>query len=115
MLPTDMFLFETTNCYLAGMLSAYDLLQGHAKDLVNDQSLIDGLLKQSRNVADARNFAFNTPSGVPYNNLNITSKGNDCATTNGLAVTGTLVLEWTRLSGLTGDKEYAKRSQKAQS
>lgn len=108
-------LFETTIRYLGGMLSGYDLLQGPAKDLVSDQSLVDGLLTQSRNLADVLKFAFNTPSGVPYNNLNITSNGNDGATTNGLAVTGTLVLEWTRLSDLTDDKEYAKLSQKAES
>lgn len=108
-------LFETTIRYLAGMLSGYDLLQGPAKNLVDNQDLIDGLLDQSRNLADVLKFAFDTPSGVPYNNINITSHGNDGATTNGLAVTGTLVLEWTRLSDLTGDEEYAKLSQKAES
>ncbi|KAJ5551744.1 Glycoside hydrolase family 47 [Penicillium sp. DV-2018c] len=108
-------LFETTIRYLAGMLSGYDLLKGPAADLAPKASQVDALLSQSKNLADILKFAFDTPSGVPYNNINITSKGNDGAKTNGLAVTGTLVLEWTRLSDLTGDDQYAKMSQKAQS
>ncbi|KAL5334898.1 mannosyl-oligosaccharide alpha-1,2-mannosidase 1B [Aspergillus crustosus] len=106
-------LFETTIRYLAGMLSGYDLLKGPGAGLA-DEAKVDVLLEQSKNLADVLKFAFDTPSGVPYNNINITSHGNDGATTNGLAVTGTLVLEWTRLSDLTGDKEYARLSQKAQ-
>ncbi|KAL3472021.1 mannosyl-oligosaccharide alpha-1,2-mannosidase 1B [Aspergillus californicus] len=106
-------LFETTIRYLAGMLSGYDLLKGPAAGLVDDRK-IDVLLKQSISLANVLKFAFDTPSGVPYNNLNITSHGNDGSETNGLAVTGTLVLEWTRLSDLTRDDEYARLSQKAQ-
>ena len=108
-------LFETTIRYLAGMLSGYDLLTGPASDLVKDQDLVKGLLTQSKNLADVLKFAFKTPSGVPHNDLNITSRGNDGSRTNGLATTGTLALEWTRLSDLTGDEQYANLSQKAQS
>ncbi|KAL4970509.1 glycoside hydrolase family 47 protein [Aspergillus stella-maris] len=106
-------LFETTIRYLAGMLSGYDLLKGPAAGLM-DESKVGVLLEQSQNLADILKFAFDTPSGVPYNNIDITTHGNDNATTNGLAVTGTLVLEWTRLSDLTGNPEYATLSQKAQ-
>lgn len=108
-------LFETTIRYLAGMLSGYDLLNGPAKDLVHDRSKVEALLKQSKNLADVLKFAFDTPSGVPHNDINITSKGNDGATTTGLAVAGSLILEWTRLSDLTGDQEYARLAQKAES
>lgn len=108
-------LFETTIRYLGGMLSGYDLLTGPSSSLNVDSDRVDTLLTQAKNLGDVLKFAFNTPSGVPYNGLNITSKGNDGATTNGLAVTGTLALEWTRLSDLTGDEEYAKLSQKAES
>ncbi|KAJ5167225.1 Mannosyl-oligosaccharide alpha-1-2-mannosidase [Penicillium canariense] len=112
---SEVSLFETTIRYLAGMLSGYDLLKGPAANLAQDSDLVDNLLIQSKNLGDVLKFAFDTGSGVPYNNLNITSQGNDGATTNGLAVTGTLVLEWTRLSDLTGDSEYAELSQKAES
>jgi Glycosyl hydrolase family 47. len=109
----EVSLFETTIRYLAGMLSGYDLLKDPAtKNLAPKSTQVDALLTQSKKLGDVLKFAFDTPSGVPYNNLNITSKGNDGSSTNGLAVTGTLVLEWTRLSDLTGDDEYAKISQK---
>lgn len=97
------------------MISGYDLLKGPASGLIEDKSKVETLLTQSKNLADILKFAFNTTSGVPYNNVNIESHDNDHAKTNGLAVTGTLVLEWTRLSDLTGNPEYAKLSQKAQS
>ncbi|KAL4806532.1 mannosyl-oligosaccharide alpha-1,2-mannosidase 1B [Aspergillus unguis] len=105
--------FETTIRYLAGMLSGYDLLKGPAAGLVDD-SKIDVLLEQSQKLADVMKFAFDTPSGVPHNMINVETGENDGATANGLAVTGTLVLEWTRLSDLTGNDEYARLSQKAQ-
>lgn len=112
---SEVSLFETTIRYLGGMLSGYDLLQGPAANLAPKETQVDALLAQSKKLGDVLKFAFDTPSGVPYNNLDISSKGNDGSGTNGLAVTGTLVLEWTRLSDLTGDDEYARLSQKAQS
>lgn len=109
-------LFETTIRYLGGMLSGYDLLShGPARHLVHDHSKLDKVLEQSKNLADILKFAFDTRSGVPHNNINITSGGNNGATTNGLAVTGTLILEWTRLSDLTGDPEYAQLAKTAES
>jgi mannosyl-oligosaccharide alpha-1,2-mannosidase len=60
-------------------------------------------------------FAFDTPSGVPANNLNLEAQTTDGGDTNGIATIGTLVLEWTRLSDLTGNDEYAKLSQKGES
>ncbi|KAL2838035.1 glycoside hydrolase [Aspergillus pseudoustus] len=110
---SDVSLFETTIRYLAGMLSGYDLLKGPASGLV-DESRVGVLLEQSKNLADILKFAFDTPSGVPHNVIDLTTHGNDGNEVNGLAVTGTLVLEWTRLSDLTGDDEYARLSQRAQ-
>ncbi|KAL4863688.1 hypothetical protein BDV12DRAFT_25423 [Aspergillus spectabilis] len=110
---SEVSLFETTIRYLAGMLSGYDLLTGPASGLV-DESRVGVLLEQSRNLADVLKFAFDTPSGVPHNMIDITTHENDGNEVNGLAVTGTLVLEWTRLSDLTGDEEYARLSQRAQ-
>ena len=39
----------------------------------------------------------------------------DNSTTNGLATVGSLVLEWTRLSDLTGNDTYAQLTAKAES
>lgn len=60
-------------------------------------------------------YAFDTPSGIPHNGLYIENKTTDNSPDNGLATTGTLVLEWTHLSDLTGDTTYADLSQKAES
>lgn len=76
---------------------------------------MDALLEQSKVLADALKYAFDTPSGVPANNLWFTNNSDDGTPTNGLATVGTLVLEWTRLSDLLGDDEYAQLSQKAES
>ncbi|OMP86962.1 Mannosyl-oligosaccharide alpha-1,2-mannosidase 1B [Diplodia seriata] len=102
---TEVSLFETTIRYLAGMLSAYDLLKGPLSDLASNSKVL----------ADTLKYAFDTPSGVPFNNLWFTNQSNDGAQTNGLATVGTLVLEWTHLSDLLGDDEYAQLSQKAES
>ncbi|EFW20805.1 maturation of Asn-linked oligosaccharides protein [Coccidioides posadasii str. Silveira] len=108
-------LFETTIRYLGGMISAYDLLKGPGSHLVSDPAKVDVLLAQSLKLADVLKFAFDTKTGIPANELNITDKSTDGSTTNGLATTGTLVLEWTRLSDITGDPEYGRLAQKGES
>lgn len=100
-------LFETTIRYLAGMLSAYDLLQGPLASLASNASVVEEILVQAKSLADTLKYAFDTPSGVPYNNLLLSHKTNDGATSNGLATTGSLVLEWQRLSDITGDPEVS--------
>lgn len=124
-------LFETTIRYMGGLLSGYDLLSGPLKQLANDvscrdigyersklnglqESKIPMLLDQARNLANNLSYAFDTPTGIPYNNLYFNNQSNDGSATNGLATVGTLVLEWTRLSDLTGDDSYAQLTQKAE-
>lgn len=103
-------LFETTIRYLGGMLSAYDFLTGPFEGKI-DKDSVQAILDQAVNLADLLSIAFDTPSGVPINNLIFNGPdgpvtSND--TTNGIATIGTLILEWTRLSDLTGDDKYAK-------
>lgn len=111
---TDVSLFETTIRYLGGMLSGYDFLSGPLADLAEDKANVDALLTQSQNLGNALSYAFDTPSGVPYNILNFGNRSND-GSSNGLATVGTLVLEWVRLSDLTGNKTYADLTEKAES
>ncbi|KAH0607684.1 uncharacterized protein H6S33_002718 [Morchella sextelata] len=111
-------LFETTIRYLGGLISGYDLLTGPYAGLlatteVNDQ-LVKNLITQAVTLADRMSFAFNTTSGVPANNINF-STNSSTDTSNGIATIGTLVLEWTRLSDLTGDPKYATLAQKGES
>jgi len=129
-------LFETTIRYVAGLLSGYDLLNGPLSGLVDDvswlpshaekhhktddmlskqKSKVDPLLQQAANLANNLSYAFDTPSGIPSNNLFFADRSTDGSTTNGLATAGTLVMEWTRLSDLTGNKTYAALTQKAES
>ncbi|CAK4031956.1 glycoside hydrolase family 47 [Lecanosticta acicola] len=108
-------LFETTIRYVAGLLSAYDLLSGPAENLAQDPSKVPILLAQARNLANNLTFAFDTPTGIPYNTLYLSNHSNDGSDTNGLATIGTLVLEWTHLSDLTGDESYGQMTQRAQS
>lgn len=100
-------LFETTIRYLAGMLSAYDLLQGPLANLAWNASAVEEILVQAKSLADTLKYAFDTPSGVPYNTLLLASRTNDGATNNALATIGSLVLEWQRLSDITGDPEVS--------
>lgn len=111
---TEVSLFETTIRYLAGLLSGYDLLTGPLSHLSSDDSTVQALLSQAQSLADALIFAFETPSGIPHNEINIPADTNDKSPTNGLATTGTLILEWQRLSDLTGNLIYGQLAQKAE-
>lgn len=106
-------LFETTIRYLGGMLSGYDFLSGPLADLADNPAHVAALLEQSVNLANNLSFAFDTPSGVPYNLLNFTTR-EPIIEPNGLATVGTLILEWTRLSDLTGEPSYAALVNKAE-
>jgi mannosyl-oligosaccharide alpha-1,2-mannosidase len=113
--PGTISLFETTIRYLGGLLSSYDLLKGPAAGVASNPNAAEAVLSQAKDLADTLKYTFDTPTGIPYNNLYINSKANDGSTTNDLATTGTLVLEWSHLSDLTGDDEYARLTQKAES
>jgi mannosyl-oligosaccharide alpha-1,2-mannosidase len=97
------------------LLTGYDLLSGPFEDLAINDTLVDTLLAQSKSLADSLSFAFNTTSGVPDNLLDFKARTRVGGSTNGLATIGTLVLEWTRLADLTGNRTYADLAQKAES
>ncbi|GAB7362051.1 hypothetical protein MBLNU230_g2085t1 [Neophaeotheca triangularis] len=107
--------FETTIRYLGGMLSGYDLLTGPLAYLAENQGNVEAILQQSQNLADILSFAFESPTGIPSNNIFLSNRSTDGSDTNGLATIGTLVLEWTHLSDLTGNDRYADLSQAAES
>ncbi|KAK6532390.1 maturation of Asn-linked oligosaccharides protein [Arthrobotrys megalospora] len=113
-------MFETTIRYLGGMLSAYDLLSGpyagmlQARKGEKNYELVQSLLKQSISLADALKWSFNTTSGIPMPFFKLHEKRIKSEDINIIAGFGTLVLEWTRLSDLTGDPQYANLAQRAQ-
>jgi mannosyl-oligosaccharide alpha-1,2-mannosidase len=108
-------LFETTIRYLGGLLSGYDLLSGPLAHLADNKANVAALLDQAQNLANNLSYAFDTPTGIPSNNLYINNRSTDGSDTNGLATIGTLVLEWTHLSDLTGDDTYGELGQKGES
>ncbi|KAF2210194.1 glycoside hydrolase family 47 protein [Cercospora zeae-maydis SCOH1-5] len=108
-------LFETTIRYLGGLLSGYDLLNGPLADLADNKDNVASLLVQAQNLANNLSFAFDTPTGIPYNNIYVGNRSNDGSETNGLATIGTLILEWQRLSDLTGDSTYGDLASRAES
>ncbi|GKT94184.1 glycoside hydrolase family 47 protein [Colletotrichum tofieldiae] len=112
---TEVSVFETTIRYLGGLVSGHDLLKGPLKDVANNQTGVDALLTQAKRLADNLKVAFDTPTGVPDNILVYDPKPRkNGSETNGIATIGTLVLEWTRLSDVTGDKQYGELSQKGE-
>ncbi|KAI3333917.1 glycoside hydrolase family 47 protein [Ustulina deusta] len=102
-------LFETTIRYLGGLVSAYDFLTGPFEGTVDEDS-VQTILDQAIDLAELLSVAFDTPSGVPINDLVFNGPDGPVTSdedTNGIATIGTLILEWTRLSDLTGDDKYA--------
>ncbi|KAH6895941.1 glycoside hydrolase, family 47 [Thelonectria olida] len=107
--------FESTIRYLGGLVSSYDLLKGPYKHLAPDSESVEALLDQAASLADSLSIAFNTTSGVPDGVVMLNPDPRiSGAKENSIAGMGTLVLEWTRLSDLTGDQKYAKLAQKGE-
>lgn len=108
--------FLSTRPFLTRGLAAYDLLTGPlASDYGNLTSQADVLLTQAKSLADNLKFTFDTPTGIPDNSLYLDPPRIANSTTNGLATIGTLILEWTRLSDLTGDPTYGDLAKKGES
>lgn len=82
---------------------------------MTDEDKVENLLKQVTTLADTLSFAFGTPSGIPDPTVilnpspRLKGSGN-----NGIAGCGTLVLEWTRLTDITGNQTYTELTQKAE-
>lgn len=71
-------------------------------------------MNQAISLANQLKAAFDTPTNIPYNIIDFRSPGPHGQTTNLLATAGSLVLEWTRLSDLSGNREFGQLAQKAE-
>lgn len=90
-------LFETNIRYLGGLLSAYDL------------SGREILLKKAVELGDMLFAGFDTPNHLPANSYNFKRAKNGELTASSrqsLAVLGSMSMEFTRLSQLTGNPTY---------
>ncbi|KAK7954205.1 glycosyl hydrolase family 47 protein [Apiospora saccharicola] len=95
---TEINVFETTIRYLGGFLSAYDLS--------GDQRL----LRKAREVGDMLYVAFDTPNRMPITRWEVgkAAKGElqEASSWALIAETGSLCMEFTRLSFVTGDPKW---------
>ncbi|XP_030456478.2 mannosyl-oligosaccharide 1,2-alpha-mannosidase MNS1-like [Syzygium oleosum] len=96
--------FETTIRMVGGLLSAYDL----SGDKV--------FLEKATDIADRLLPAWNTPSGINYNSINLaTGDAHNYPSANGnsiLAEVGTTQLEFIALSQRTNDPKYQEKVEK---
>eukprot|EP01125_Pyxidicula_operculata_P003047 TRINITY_DN1319_c0_g1_i2.p1 TRINITY_DN1319_c0_g1~~TRINITY_DN1319_c0_g1_i2.p1 ORF type:complete len:414 (-),score=79.17 TRINITY_DN1319_c0_g1_i2:66-1307(-) len=94
--------FETTIRCLGGLLSAYDM------------TFDPFLLKAAKELGDKLLPAFSTPTGIPYTSVNLRSGFGSNPSWNQhstvLADLGTLQIEFTKLSNITGDMIYAEKA-----
>ncbi|XP_009333967.2 mannosyl-oligosaccharide 1,2-alpha-mannosidase MNS1 [Pyrus x bretschneideri] len=95
--------FETTIRVVGGLLSAYDLSE--------DKLFLD----KAREIADRLLPAWDTPSGIPYNIINLAyGKPHNPSWTGGesiLADSGTEQVEFIALSQRTGDPKYQQKAE----
>jgi len=95
--------FETIIRVLGGLLSAFDMS--------NDQMFLDKAVK----LADRLLPAFDSPTGIPYGQINLrTGEKRNPGWTGGstlLAEVGTIQMEFWFLSNRTGDSKYFEKAQ----
>ncbi|KAI1436024.1 glycoside hydrolase [Xylaria sp. CBS 124048] len=96
----DINIFETTIRYLGGFLAAYELSDKQYPSLLN----------KSTEVANLLMTAFDTPNRMPIPRFNwreyVQGKPQSAPKTVLLAEIGSLGLEFTKMSQLTGDMQY---------
>ncbi|KAG2213162.1 hypothetical protein INT47_011311 [Mucor saturninus] len=93
--------FETTIRILGGLLSAYHLSNNDKLYLEKAVDLGDRLL-----------YAFNTDSGIPYSDINLSTGVPNSYGSSSTAEAATIQLEFKYLSHLTGDMKYWDAAEK---
>lgn len=118
--------FETTIRYLGGLLSAYDILNsGYVRPGTYNPDHVEALLQQAIILADQLEPRFDTPTGLPAGSLFWNNKtyptdnfvndiNNVTYNASNVAICGTIILEYYRLSDLTGDPSYRETVDRAE-
>ncbi|TMW56240.1 hypothetical protein Poli38472_008888 [Pythium oligandrum] len=113
-LNTEVSVFETTIRVLGGLLSAHLFAIDEKLGLFPPGEYKNELLTLAVDLGDRLMPAFDTPTGIPYGTVNLrhgVPKGE--TTVASTAGAGSLSMEFTMLSALTGDAKYATASRKA--
>lgn len=110
--------FDSVIRYLGGLLGAYDLLtSSYVPKGTYDQKLISALLTQAHTLGNTLKPQFDTASGLPTANINLTTHegvngqfkdpiNNVTYNATNAAIAGTIILEFYRLADLTGDQSF---------
>lgn len=112
---TRIQVFEVTIRHFAGMISAWDLLTGPFAHLAQDESLRKGLYEKMVEMGNILSCAFDVTSGIPRDWLDPVSCQTDDGTVNMIAGIGTTILEFGRLTDITGNKTYVELAERAES
>ena len=118
-------IFDTSIRHLGGLLSAYDMLKSRQSSNTYDPAQVETLLDQSVSLADKIAFGFITPTGLASTNVNCSSNEpvygtytivatNQTFNSTNTASIGSFILEWFRLSDLTGNETYRQLSARAE-
>jgi hypothetical protein len=111
---TRIQVFEVTIRHLAAMVSAWDLLMNPFSYMANDTELRHALYTQMTRLGDVLSCAFDSSSGIPHEWIDPTTCQSDQGVRNTVAGAGTMILEFARLSDITGNQTYASLAQRAE-
>jgi Glycosyl hydrolase family 47 len=104
--------FETTIRILGGLLSTHHIVTAHYNPEIDGdahESTSLDLLNTAIDVGSRLLQAFNSPSGIPYSDINLsTGSISRSVQHSSMAETTTLSLEFTLLSRLTGEESFEK-------
>ncbi|KAF2722008.1 glycoside hydrolase family 47 protein [Polychaeton citri CBS 116435] len=111
---TQVQFFEVVIRHFGGMISAYDLLTGPFPTLIKDDKLLKGLYGKMVELGDILSLAFTSPAGIPHDWVSPSG-----VTDDGLSVVlstlGSNILEFARLSDITGNRTYVALARRSES
>ena len=117
-------IFDTNIRYVGGLLASHDLLKSGLFPNNYNQDQVNALLAQAVSLANKIAYGFNTPTGIASTDVNFTSDtpiegtytvGNRTFNSTNTASAGTFLLEWFRLSDLTGNETYRQLVERGES
>ncbi|KAI9663155.1 MAG: maturation of Asn-linked oligosaccharides protein [Bathelium mastoideum] len=117
-------IFDTSIRYIGGLLSSHDLLRSGLFPNSYNQDQVNALLAQAVTLANKVAYGFDTPTGIASTNVNFTSNtpvqgtytvGNVTYNSTNTASAGTFLLDWLRLTDLTGNTTYQQLVERGES
>lgn len=106
--------FEVAIRHFAGMISAWDLLNGPFSHIAKSKTLRTSLRSQMINLGNVLSCAFNTETGVPADWVDPTTCTVNSFGSNTVAGVGTLILEFARLADIVDEPKYAALAERAE-